>query len=280
MINYRPMQISDIPAGLTLCRHAGWNQIARDWEIFLQQKEDNSRVAYIQDQIVGTVTVMRYQDFFCWIGMVLVDPAYRKQGIGTKLLEEALQILQHEETVKLDATPAGREIYTKLDFIDEYPLSRMIATVKKKKLKPSLAIKITEKELPAVFAFDKDIFGADRGALLRWIWSGAAEYAFIVKENNAILGYCLGRNGHNYTQIGPVVANDMGIAQQLVSAALMSYEGKPIVMDVLHNNAKWLTWLASLGFTEQRPFVRMYRGSNRFPGITEKQFAGGGPEYG
>ena len=36
MIAYREMTPDDIPAGLNLCRLAGWNQLARDWELFLQ----------------------------------------------------------------------------------------------------------------------------------------------------------------------------------------------------------------------------------------------------
>ncbi len=39
--------------------------------------------------------------------MVLVDPACRRLGIGIQLMQEALQILCGEETIKLDATPAG-----------------------------------------------------------------------------------------------------------------------------------------------------------------------------
>jgi hypothetical protein len=46
------------------------------------------------------------------------------------------------------------------------------------------------------------------------------------------------------------------------------------------HSAEWLQWLAAIGFIEQRPFTRMYRGVNRFPGVPEKQFAILGPEFG
>jgi hypothetical protein len=44
--------------------------------------------------------------------------------------------------------------------------------------------------------------------------------------------------------------------------------------------AGWMDWLASLGFTSERYFVRMYRGKNAFPGIPANQFAIAGPEFG
>src|SRR5881394_1914264 len=86
MIFYRKMKPYDIAAGLALCRTAGWNQLARDWKIFLQLNPNGCRVAIIKDKVVGTVATIHYQNFFSWIGMVLVDPGYQGQGIGVQLL--------------------------------------------------------------------------------------------------------------------------------------------------------------------------------------------------
>src|SRR3954469_7193659 len=99
----RLMTPEDIPAGLALCRAAGWNQAARDWQLFLHRSPQGCVVAVNGKQIVGTVATINYQHFFSWIGMVLIDPACRRQGIGLQLLKEALRILQHEKTLKLDA---------------------------------------------------------------------------------------------------------------------------------------------------------------------------------
>src|SRR5437870_1197077 len=109
MIEYRKMTTGDIAAGLLLCRSAGWNQLEDDWKTFLELDPDGSRVAVDDNgKIVGTVTTVKYEDHFGWIGMVLVDPSKKRQGIGTQLLNESLDILSEQETIKLDATPAGR----------------------------------------------------------------------------------------------------------------------------------------------------------------------------
>jgi len=279
MIIYRTMKPYDSAAGLSLCRVAGWNQLARDWEIFLILSPNDCRVATINDKVVGTVATIRYQNFFSWIGMVLVDPACRKQGIGTQLLKEALQTLHNQETIKLDATPAGREVYLKLNFVDEYRLSRMSTISAAGRLK-STARSLRKNDLPAVVKFDREIFGADRQPLLEWILEGAPQFAFLVEEKNEIQGYCLGRYGYNFTQIGPVIARNSGIAINLVSAALKNCIGCPVILDVLHFEPEWIEWLTSIGFAEQRPLLRMYRGSNKFPGLPEKQFSILGPEFG
>jgi GNAT superfamily N-acetyltransferase len=287
MIAYRTMTTADIAAGLSLCREFRWNQLARDWELFLHLGPDDCRVATMGEQTVGTVTTLRYPNAFSWIGMVLVDSAHQRKGIGIQLLKEALLILRDEPTIKLDATPAGREVYLKLNFVEEYRLSRMVAnsigipdnadTPANSSSTPEL---LQKKYLPDLIRFDAEIFGADRGPLLQWAAEGAPEYAFLVKEDNKILGYCLGRPGRHFTQIGPVVATDSTVAKELVTAALHRCIGKAVLIDAPHHDPEWIAWLKKIGFGEQRPFIRMYRGSNGSPGIPEKQFAILGPEFG
>ncbi len=280
MIHYRTMLQSEIDVGLALCRAARWNQLQRDWELFLQLSPNGCRVAVNEERVIGTVATVSYEARFSWIGMVLVDATMRRQGVGTQLLREALEILRDEETVKLDATPAGREVYLKLGFIDEYRLSRMETVVSGKGLLESTARMMTAEDLPAIIEWDVNIFGANRQTMLEWMWVGAPEYAWVVDGQNEITGYCFGRHGHNFEQLGPVIADDFTTAQQLVSACLREQTGKSFILDAAQHDAAWLRWLGAIGFTEQRPFIRMYRGSNRYPGLPENQFAILGPEFG
>ncbi len=280
MISCRTMKTEDIPAGLALCRAAGWNQLAREWELFLHLSPDGCLVATKEGRVVGTAATIRYQHFFSWIGMVLVDPGCRRQGVGMQLLKEALQVLHNEQTIKLDATPAGREVYLKLDFVDEYSLSRMVSNDTVKKWNASNVRLLNKKDLPAVAEFDSDVFGANRQLLLEWMQEGAPQFAFVMEEKNVVQGYCLGRHGYNFMHIGPVIAKKVSIAKGLVSAALNNCIGKAVILDITHFDPEWKDWLISIGFTEQRPLIRMYRGSNNFSSLPEKQFAILGPEFG
>jgi len=282
MITFRQMKTVDIPGGLSLCRSAGWNQLSRDWDLFLQLSPDGCRVAIDPEgNVVGTVTTVRYQNHFSWIGMVLVDPSVRKQGIGIRLLKESLDILKEVETVKLDATPAGREIYLKLNFVDEYPLSRMLCeeVIADRHLGTDARPARIE-DISLILDLDREVFGADRRAVLEWNLVDSPHYAFVTEEKGNITGYCLGRPGHNYTHIGPIIAQNVNQAIQLVTATLQHCLGDPVIIDATHFTPAWLAWLSSRGFVEQRPFIRMFRGSNAWPGVPSKQFAILGPEFG
>ena len=276
MIRYRDMLESDIESGLDLCRFAGWNQLENDWKMFLQLAPRGARVAINdENKVIGTVATIAYENRFSWIGMVLVHPEMKRQGIGTNLLREALNILQNQETVKLDATPAGREVYLKFDFRDEYNLSRMMATGLNIPTQRG-ARSIRHDDFDSILETDEIVFGASRKNLLSLLQKNAPQFCFVSNDSNR--SYCFGRNGYNFTQIGPVIATDLEQAISVAAAALNNTKG-PVILDVIKGSA-FAQWLSSIGFMEQRDLIRMYRGPNKYPGEPSKQFAILGPEFG
>ncbi len=74
---------------------------------------------------------VRYGDALAWICMILVDPARRGHGIGTRIFDdvldrtEALVRTGGLRVVGLDATPAGRGIYVQRGFQDAGGIVRM-----------------------------------------------------------------------------------------------------------------------------------------------------------
>jgi GNAT superfamily N-acetyltransferase len=279
------MRHADIEAGLRLCRASRWNQTRRDWELFLRLSPEGCRVAVKDEQVIGTVTTVRYEDRFSWIGMVLVDPSERGQGIGGLLMSEALHVVNDMPSIRLDATPAGHTVYRKLNFVDEYCLSRMETVVSNDglMLHRNPARPMTKEDLPDIGILDREVFGADRGLTLEWMFDGAPEYAWVVTkqgQEGQIIGYTFGRHGFNFEHIGPVIAHDQQTARQLVSACLNRQAGKRFILDASQHEGDWRSWLESIGFSEQRPFIRMFYRDNPFPGLPRKQFGILGPEFG
>ena len=125
-VRLRLMTVDDIPEAMRLKDLAGWNQTAADWERFLSAGPEGCFVAEREGRVVGTSTTIVYEGRFAWIGMVLVEQQFRGQGIGTALLERAIQYLDSRNIpcMKLDATPQGRVLYEKLGFVSEYDIER------------------------------------------------------------------------------------------------------------------------------------------------------------
>lgn len=279
----RPMTLSDIDDAIKLSAEEGWNQTEKDWRLFIENPENICRVADCDNKVVGTTTVINYSNQTAWISMVLVDKAYRGHGISKLLLAGILKDVAYCESVKLDATPAGQQVYKKFDFKDEYLISRMI-NLSMMPLPGDDEVIVTEpvqtELVREIIACDAISFGANRKQLLEYLVREYPDKATMIRQNNRVAGFAMGRKGSRYHHIGPVVASDTDDAKKLISGALQKLSGQPVVADVLYDKKELIEWLSSIGFTQQRQFIRMYKGENIRPGVVTNQYLIAGPEFG
>jgi GNAT superfamily N-acetyltransferase len=122
----RRMTAADLDFADHLRALVGWNQTKADWLRFLAAEPEGCFVADLDGAPVGTATTIRYGSDLAWIGMVLVLPEHRKQGVGRALLRHCLQFLRNSgvSRIRLDATPQGRPVYEALGFRPEFDLNR------------------------------------------------------------------------------------------------------------------------------------------------------------
>jgi GNAT superfamily N-acetyltransferase len=282
-IQIRKLQSGDITGAMNLVLAEGWNQTEKDWDILIRNPQNVCLAAVMEKKIIGTGTAINYGNKVAWIGMVLVGKDFRGRGISKMLLSSLFERLKFCESLKLDATPAGQPVYKKLGFEDEYTITRMICLNVDKLLPATGEIvpqKIQKEDIPAILELDREAFGADRSPLPEAFIANFPEKGVVVKRDGKISGFALGRRGNKYHQIGPVIARSADDALLLVRFALHDLQGRAVVIDILNDKKELAEELVSLGFEPQRPFQRMYRGENRYPGIGKKQFLICGPEFG
>ncbi|MDQ6700835.1 MAG: GNAT family N-acetyltransferase [Acidobacteriota bacterium] len=275
------MTRADISAGLGLCRANRWNQLEDDWRTFLESPRGGGVVATKTGAVVGTVTFIRY-DHLSWIAMMLVEQQERGAGIGSQLLREALGALKNEPCVGLDATPAGEPMYRRHGFVEGYGLARMKAAIESRCFQTTAErVRLMNVgDLPHVFERDRKAFGADRAMLLASLYTRAPQCAWIARNDDGVLGYCFGRPGYLYNQLGPIVADREETARELTARCLREHDGKPFVIDAPRHAPEWLAWLRSVGFIEERPLLRMYLGRHEPRGVPSSHFGIAGPEFG
>lgn len=278
------MDLNDIGDAMKLSTAEGWNQTEKDWKLFIENPGNVCMVAECDNKVIGTTTTINYSNQVAWIGMVLVDKEYRGHGVSKSLLATIFKNLESCKTIKLDATPAGQQVYKKFDFKDEYLIARM-ANLSIQRLPPGDDNDISRepiqlKHIPEIIALDEIVFGANRTQLIQSLVTEYPGKAELVKRNNRITGFALGRSGNKYQQIGPVIASNSDEAKILIINALKKLINQPVVVDVLCDKEDLLSWLSSIGFIKQRHFVRMYKKENTRPGITGNQYLICGPEFG
>jgi hypothetical protein len=207
--------------------------------------------------------------------MVLVLPAHRRKGHASKLLRTAIADLETRRlTPILDATPAGRAVYSQEGFAERWSFKRYFRMVNKSARPAGEARPIHDGDWNEILELDREAFGATREALLRNLFRRLPQAAWIVPGK----GFVLGRDGREAHQLGPLVSGDEKSAKTLLTHALAAIE-RPVYVDAC-DHAQWGGILEAAGFAFQRPFTRMVRGERPAPGRQKLTFLVAGPELG
>jgi ribosomal protein S18 acetylase RimI-like enzyme len=278
-----PLGVDDLPGALALSLSANWNQNESDWRTMLalgrgyciRARDDDGT-----EQFAASTVVLPYGEHFAWVSMVLVLPAFRRRGYASLLLRHALAQLQSEgRAAVLDATPAGHAVYRQEGFTDTWGFARYRREARRgTEASSGMTRPLRDSDWPAIAALDAPAFGADRVALLRAL-AQRLPAARVAEKDGRVIGFVLGRDGREASQIGPLVAADDTVARQLLSDALQALPG-PLYLDLLDRRKALLPWLQAQGFEFQRPFTRMVHGRRDAPGDTTTIVLAAGPELG
>ena len=280
-----PLREAELADAQALSAEAGWNQVAADWRIFL----DLGTVYAVRNsagRVVATAATLPHGGRFAWISMVLVTAEYRRQGLARRLLDRCVSDLIGRGLVPvLDATPAGRTVYTALGFADTWGFHRL-ACGNRQGRDAAVAAEdgavvraITDADWPPLCRYDAAAFGADRSAVLGRLRGRVPQAELIAYRGDRIAGFLLGRDGRSAPQLGPLVAEDDAVAEGLLLCGLAAIHG-PIYIDLADAKAGLRRTLEARGFAAQRPLMRMvYRRSESFDDPS-RTFAVAGPELG
>jgi GNAT superfamily N-acetyltransferase len=279
-----PLAEAELADAEALVATVGWNQTAADWRTFLALGKVHA-VRASTGRVIATAATMPYGGRFAWISLVLVDPAWRRRGLASRLLRRCIDDLTAASLVPvLDATPDGRAVYRGLGFMEGWSYQRMARNaggpIVPVDCPPAIDIgAITNDVWPSLCAYDAAAFGADRSGLLARLRSRAPDTALVARRDGRVVGLLLGREGSLARQIGPIVADNEDIALALLARALAVVE-EPAFVDVADTRGRMLAFLAANGFAYQRPLTRMmHRRATAFDdGV--RTFAVAGPEYG
>ena len=274
---WRGLSPTDVDGAVALNAEAGWNQNGADWRIMLEQGEGTG---VLDDGALVASSMLLPQDGrFGWIAMILVTAPWQRKGLASKLMRRCIDRAEALGLVAgLDATEAGRQVYLPLGFQDIYPLTRWQADGPKTEAADGVR-PMQASDVDAVAAWDSEIFGAPRPALLAHLHGRCPGRAFVLRRDDALLGFVLARDGRLATQIGPLSAENGADALALLQTALASQEG-PVFLDAADHHAVLAQWLEEAGFSKQRGYMRMLLGTDTPIDDPSRVFLIAGPELG
>jgi len=277
----RPLITDDIPDALALTRQAGWNQTGNDWQRLLTLSPNGCFAAIADSRLAGAVSTIAYGKRLAWVGMMLVDPGYRRRGIGKELMSTALNYLHHAGigTVMLDATPDGRPLYDLFGFECRSVIERWerppVSSHGQNIRRP------IEPWRRQILALDREAFGADRSILLDSLSNDSYDGPFIAVDSDRIVqGYAFARIGSRAAYLGPVVARSTVAGLRILDDALRPIAGRDVYIDVNTDFGIGAEALEERGFRMQRSLTRMRYGKPFKAGGSNLLMAIAGPELG
>lgn len=261
-----------------LSERAGWNQTSEDIARMHQMDTGHfitgELLLHGQSVPLGSGVTLRINEDLCWIGMILVHPELRRQGIASSIMQACVNHATHRlntSVIGLDATPGGKQVYDELGFRDSLAIWRTLISTDS--LKSSDAF-LAPYEGKAVENFLKRIRYTERTALMQQLSDlPGAKCTMLVKDGDTE-GFVLSRPGRLYPFVGPLIAGSDEAASALLLKVMGEWKNEGyshVFMDipewhlekqkVFVENGDWKSMEGEerVAVQKKRPFIRMYQ---------------------
>lgn len=257
--NYKisAMSGNELSTAIDWARSEGWNPGIHDADAFYQADPTGFLAGKYNDQIIATISAVKYGSDFGFVGLYIVKEAYRGQGFGFKLWQAAMASLSGRN-IGLDGVLAQQDNYKKSGFRLAHRNIRYAGKSTKSTL-PTRAIAARHIAFDDLAAYDSQFFPAERSAFLKhWIAPENSQTLAIV-ENSKILGYGAIRACDRGFKIGPLNAGTHDVAVELFSALTAAVPAQSeIFLDVPEPNKAAIQLAQNFGMTPVFETARMY----------------------
>jgi len=243
----------------------GWAAHPSWFRQYVEHDSEGGLVAEVDGARAGMVTTIRHAETG-WVGNVLVRAEQRRRGLGTRLTRAAVESLERAglTSIWLEADPDGLGIYKRLGFVDVLTSARFrreAAAASTSQAEPSTW---TGKDLDLVADFDRERFGDGRRRLLALMLRGAVS-AYKLRRDGRLVGYLMVRPTLDGVQLGPWIADEAAVAEELLLLALKRHRGT-FRVGLPQSNSDGCKLLRRYGFVETDPSYRMVRGERKGQG--------------
>jgi GNAT superfamily N-acetyltransferase len=252
----------DVKLATQWAEEEGWNPGLHDAQLYYQVDTNGFYMGYLGDEPIASISVVKYDDDFGFLGFYIVKPEYRGQGYGYQLWQQALTHLDGCN-VGLDGVVDQQNNYKKSGFMLAH---RNIRFVRKGGVIESIEQANTDNIKPLsspefnnVKKYCAAFFPADRNAFLKdWIKQDNS-VALGYLENGSLQGMGVIRQCASGYKIGPLFADSAEIARAIyLTLSGHVSENDDIFLDVPQVNNEAVKLAEQFAMTQCFETARMY----------------------
>ena len=212
-----------------LTMRAGWNQTDRDINRMIDMDPKGTFVAKVSgdgfDLPVATASVLPLGRDNTWIGMILVHPELRRQGIANYMMQHCVKYAIDSGKIinGLDATPMGNTVYGAVGYVNAFRIWRSVYELKEFESRTHDQNRVQpmqEKDLADVIRYDASSW-IERELIMSELFKDGGEGGCFVHRDDSglVRGFCFTRPGRIRPFVGPFLADTDEIAAGLLAAA-------------------------------------------------------------
>lgn len=263
MTLFRTATLDELRLVLDWAAAEGWNPGLDDPEAFFAADPDGFFVAVEDQTPVAAISVVNHTDRFAFLGLYIVLPSHRGQGIGYRLWEHAIAYAG-ARTIGLDGVPDQQANYAASGFVRAGATTRFEGVVP-----AALSAEVRtagHSDIPDLIAREADASGVFKGAYLSTWFTDSAQRKTLVAPD----GFLTVRACQAGAKVGPLVADDAAAAERLLRHAATLF-GERLIVDVPAASTQLSALCEALQMTPGFETARMYRGAA--PSAPEAVFA-------
>ncbi|MFK8184257.1 MAG: GNAT family N-acetyltransferase [Phormidesmis sp.] len=277
----RAMSRDELDLAVAWAAAEGWNPGLHDADCFYAADEGAFLVGLLDGEPIASISVVKYEEGFGFLGFYIVRPAFRGRGYGREMWQAGLARLDGRN-IGLDGVLEQQENYLKSGFklahrnIRYEGVKESEANSKKlEEIVDGEIVELASVPFEVVRAYDKEIFLYEREAFLReWVRSPHHRALGMMKDGQ-LVGYGVLRPCQRGDKIGPLFADSEAVAEGLFLALTAYVEvGSCFYLDVVGVNEAAVALARKYGMRSVFETARMYMQQapdlplNRIFGIT------------
>ncbi len=255
----RPVTRGELEVAIEWAAQEGWNPGLHDAGCFHAADPGGFLMAFLADEPIASISVVRYGEAFGFLGLYIVRPDMRGRGYGYRLWQAGMAHLDGR-TVGLDGVVAQQDNYRRSGFALAHRNVRFGGRVQVEPPRDARLTPIGADQRDAVISYDRAFFPAPRPAFLRcWLDPGVRR-ALAVIEDGSIRGYGVMRACRTGFKLGPLFADTEEAADLLFRGLAAEAQDAPVFLDPPVPNAEACALAGCYGLAPVFETARMYRG--------------------
>lgn len=244
----------------------GWNPGLHDAQTFRAADEEGFFIGLLEGEPVASISVVKYEPGFAFLGLYIVRPQWRGRGLGLAIWKHGMASAPGR-LVGLDGVVAQQHNYRKSGFELAWRNVRYEGRGGTPAPVDARVVDLAGVPFSAVCAYDHGYFPAGRATFLRAWLAQPDAFAHGWVKDGQLQGYGLIRRCGTGWKIGPLFADREPVAEALF-LALCSHAGaeEPVYLDLPEPNAAAVALAQRHHMRAVFETARMYAG--RPPAVT------------